>query len=194
VPDAPAPLELDGVRPPEGELPTRFALIHPGTSPKTGYKRWEPERFAAVARRLAADAQVPSLVAFGPVPGEREAARAVVAAANGAAALAPATASLGELLALLARAAVFVGCDSGPMHLASLAGTPVVGLFGPTDPIENAPFPGVPHRAVRVDVGCNPCREGCPARTCMARLEPDPVADAALALLSSLPAAPARGI
>jgi ADP-heptose:LPS heptosyltransferase len=194
VPDAPAPLALDGVAPPDGNLPPRFALIHPGTSPKTGYKRWEPERFAAVARALLERAQVPSLVAFGPVPGEQDAARAVVAAAGGAAALAPATGSLGELLALLARAAVFVGCDSGPMHLASLAGTPVVGLFGPTDPVENAPFPGVPHRIVRIDVGCNPCREGCPARVCMAGLEPEPVANAALALLAALPAAPGRGI
>jgi ADP-heptose:LPS heptosyltransferase len=194
VPDRPAPLSLRGLAPPDGDLPERFALIHPGTSPKTGYKRWETERFAAVARIVRERAGVPSLVAFGPVPGEQEAARAVVIAANGAAALAPSTRSLGELLALLARASVFVGCDSGPMHLATLAGTSVVGLFGPTDPIENAPFSGVPHRIVRIDVACNPCREGCPARSCMARLEPEPVAAAALELLAALPPDPGRGI
>ena len=164
-------------------LPARFALIHPGTSPKTTYKRWEADKFAAVARELHVRAGVPSLVAFGPVAGEQEAARAVVAAAHGAAALAPATASLAEFLALLARASLFIGCDSGPMHLASLAGTPVVAIFGPTDPVENAPFAGVPARIVRRDVGCNPCREGCPARTCMRSIPAESVTEAAIALL-----------
>jgi ADP-heptose:LPS heptosyltransferase len=69
------------------------------------------------------------------------------------------------------------------MHLAGLAGTPVVAIFGPTDPVENAPFEGVPARIVRRDVGCNPCREGCPARTCMRAVEPEAVMEAAFALL-----------
>ena len=183
VPAHPHVLELDGARAELDGLPERFALIHPGTSPKTTYKRWEAERFAAVARGLHERAGVPCLVAFGPVAGEKEAARAVVAAAGGAAALAPATDSLAEFLALLARASLFVGCDSGPMHLASLAGTPVVAIFGPTDPVENAPFAGVPARVVRRDVGCNPCREGCPARTCMRAVQPEAVMEAAFALL-----------
>lgn len=188
VPAHPDVLALDPAAasaPALAALPARFALIHPGTSPKTTYKRWEADKFAAVARDLHARARVPSLVAFGPVAGEQEAARAVVAAANGAASLAPATASLAEFLALLARASLFVGCDSGPMHLATLAGTPVVAIFGPTDPVENAPFAGVPARIVRRDVGCNPCREGCPARTCMRGIGPEPVTEAAIALLDT---------
>ena len=184
IPARPDVLELDPARSRIfGELPPRFALVHPGTSPKTGYKRWEAERFAAVARGLHERARVETLVAFGPVAGEREAARAVVAASNGAAALAPATESLADFLALLARARLFVGCDSGPMHLAALAGVPVVAIFGPTDPIENAPSGAVPSRVVRRDVGCNPCREGCPARACMRAVEPEAVIEAALALL-----------
>jgi ADP-heptose:LPS heptosyltransferase len=114
----------------------------------------------------------------------------VVAAAEGAAALAPPTESLAELLALMTRARLFIGCDSGPMHLASLAGTPVVAIFGPTDPVENAPSQSVPSRIVRRDVGCNPCREGCPARECMRAVEPEAVVEAALALLER----PDRGI
>jgi ADP-heptose:LPS heptosyltransferase len=191
VPPRPHVLELDPVRAQLfANLPERFALVHPGTSPKTGYKRWEAERFAAVARTLFARAGVETRVAFGPVAGEREAARAVVEAAGGAAELAPPTESLAELLALLSRARLFIGCDSGPMHLATLAGTPVVAIFGPTDPIENAPSDTVAHRIVRVDVGCNPCREGCPARACMRAVEPDAVSEAALALLN----VPGRGI
>ena len=191
IPTRPAVLALEPARAELfRDLPERFALVHPGTSPKTGYKRWEAERFAAVARELHTRAGVATLVAFGPVAGEREAARAVVAAADGAAALAPATESLAELLALLGRARLFIGCDSGPMHLATLAGTPVVAIFGPTDPIENAPSASVPSRIVRRDVGCNPCREGCPARACMRAVEPEPVIEAALALLKT----PERGI
>jgi ADP-heptose:LPS heptosyltransferase len=183
VPARPQVLGLDPALAEKFELPRRFALVHPGTSPKTTYKRWEAERFAAVARGLRARAGIETLVAFGPVAGEREAARAVVAAAEGAAALAPPTESLAELLALMTRARLFIGCDSGPMHLAALAGTPVVAIFGPTDPIENAPSATVPHRLVRQDVGCNPCREGCPARACMRAVEPERVLEAALALL-----------
>jgi ADP-heptose:LPS heptosyltransferase len=194
VPAQPATLALGDLARVLPALPERFALVHPGTSPKTGYKRWEADRFAAVARTLHERAGISTLVAFGPVAGEREAARAVVAAAGGAAQLAPPTASLAELLCLLGRASVFIGCDSGPMHLASLASTPVVAIFGPTDPIENAPFPGVPNRIVRSDVGCNPCREGCPVRACMRAVEPEAVANAALLLLAALPAAAGRGI
>jgi hypothetical protein len=110
----------------------------------------------------------------------------VVAKADGAAALAPPTSSLAELLGLLRRATVFIGCDSGPMHLASLARTPVVAIFGPTDPIENEPS-RVPSRVVRSDVGCNPCREGAGARRCG---RPAEAAEAALSLLARCPGPP----
>lgn len=166
------------------ELPERFAILHPGTSPSTLYKRWEPERYAAVARGLADEAGLTSLVSWGPVPGERECAERVVAVAGGCAVLGPRTQSLAVLLRLLGRASVFIGSDSGPMHLASLAGRPIVAIFGPTDPVENAPFPGLPVRLVRADVGCNPCREGCPTRSCMAAVEPGRVLAAARELLA----------
>ncbi len=194
VPDAPAPLVLEDANITLPELPEPFVLIHPGTSPKTSYKRWETERFADVARVLHERAGLTSLVAFGPVPGEQAAAHEVVAKADGAAALAPPTTSLVEFLCLLRRATVFIGCDSGPMHLASLARTPLVAIFGPTDPIENEPFPGVPNRVVRVDVGCNPCREGCSVRACMRAVSSESVAEATLSLLAALPATARRGI
>ena len=69
--------------------------------------------------------------------------------ARPAARLAPATPELGDLAALLAACRLYVGGDSGPMHAASLVGTPVVQLLGPTDPIENAPWPETPCRTVR---------------------------------------------
>jgi ADP-heptose:LPS heptosyltransferase len=182
VPAAAPPLDLPADCPaplPRGE----FAVVHPGTSASTLYKRWEPRRFAQVCGRLAAQAGLTALVTWGPVPGEREAAEEVVQRAAPAAVLAPQTRSVGQLLQLMRGARLFVGSDSGPLHLASLAGLPVVAIFGPTDPLENAPFPGLPHRILLADVGCNPCREGCPARTCMAAIDAEAVVKAALELL-----------
>ena len=75
-------------------------------------------------------------------------------------------------------------------------------LLGPTDPVENAPYPAAPSRTVRVAIGCNPCRRGCAAATCMRMIAPSAVLEAARALLATsatrpvdcaAPAAPARG-
>ncbi|MCE2390045.1 MAG: glycosyltransferase family 9 protein [Proteobacteria bacterium] len=178
VPAQPPPVNVPAER--SGDS---FAVVHPGTSAATQYKRWSLERFAEVCAELSRLAGLRSVVTWGPVAGEREAAERVVERAHGAAVLAPPTRSTGELLGLLRGASLFLGCDSGPMHVAALAGVPIVAVFGPTDPLENAPFPGVPQRILRRDVGCNPCREGCPARTCMAAVDSRSVADAALELL-----------
>ena len=112
-----------------------FAVINPGAAWPN--KRWPPERFGAVARDLRARHGWPSIVAWGP--GEEDLARAVVAAAGGAAALAPMT-SLGELLAIVGAAGLVVSGDTGPLHLAAALGTPIVGIYGPTDPARNGPW------------------------------------------------------
>jgi len=158
-------------------------VVHPGTSASTPHKRWSVAGWAAVARGLADDG-LPVLVAHGPAAGEAALAEAIVAASGGAARRAPATGSLGELAALLERARLFLGSDSGPLHMASLVGTPVVQLLGPTDPVENAPHPDTPSRTVRAPVACSPCRRGCAAAPCMARIAPAEVLAAARGLLA----------
>ena len=122
---------------------------------------------------------------WGPAPGERALAEAVVAAADGAAALAPVTGSLRELASLLAECRLFIGSDSGPLHVASLVGTPVVQLLGPTDPVENAPFVATPSRSVHEPVACSPCRRGCTAATCMALLTSEAICEAARGMLDA---------
>lgn len=159
-------------------------VLNPGTSAATPHKRWTVGGYAAVARALAAEG-VPCAVSYGPAEGERALAEAIVAASEGAARLAPETSSLPELAALLARSRLYVGSDTGPLHLASLVGTPAVQLLGPTDPVENAPWRGTPSRTVRVAVGCNPCRRGCAAATCMRVIPPEEVVAAARALLAA---------
>ena len=112
-----------------------FALINPGAAWPN--KRWPPEGFGAVARHVRARHGWPSIVAWGP--GEEDLARAVVAASDGAASLAPPT-SLGELLAVVGAAGLVVSGDTGPLHLAAALGTPIVGVYGPTDPARNGPW------------------------------------------------------
>jgi ADP-heptose:LPS heptosyltransferase len=156
-------------------------VIHPGTSPRTPYKRYPDASWGAVARRLGADGAVCLVAAGGET--ERELAERVVAASGGHARLAPRTETLGDLAALLEVADLFLGSDSGPLHLASLVGTPVVQLLGPTDPVENRPWPGTPSRSLRVPVGCSPCRRGCGPAPCMQVLPPLAVTEAARELL-----------
>ncbi len=158
--------------------------IHPGTSAGTPHKRWSAAGYAEVARRLRDAAGVSSIVLFGPVPSERALAAEIVAASDGAARLAPATASLGELAALLEQCRLYLGGDTGPMHVASLVGTPVLQILGPTDPIENEPYPGTPSRTVRIPVGCSPCRRGCATAICLRLVTPSAVLTAAHELLA----------
>jgi ADP-heptose:LPS heptosyltransferase len=159
-------------------------VIHPGTSDATPYKRWTPAGYGAVARALAAEG-VPCVVTAGPAASDRETATAVLAEAGVAARPAPATPTLLDLAALFARSRLYLGADSGPMHVASAVGTPVVQLLGPTDPVENAPYPGTPSRTLRVQIGCNPCRRGCAAATCMRLIPAAAVLAAARELLAA---------
>ncbi len=159
--------------------------LHPGTSPRTPHKRWAPERFGRVAMLLREQTGLASRVSCGPDPEERALAAAVVAASEGAATLAPATASLHELAALLANSRLFIGGDTGPLHIASLVGTPVVQLLGPTDPVENEPWRETPSRSVRAGVECSPCRRGCADAQCMQALAVESVVVAARELLGA---------
>jgi len=112
---------------------TDFALLNPGAG--WGAKQWPAERYGLVAKRLAEDG-LKSLINFGP--GEEELAQAVEAASAGAAEAVGCT--LTELIALTRRAHLFIGGDTGPMHLAATLGIPVVAIFGPTDPARNGPY------------------------------------------------------
>jgi ADP-heptose:LPS heptosyltransferase len=150
---SPRPLRVDpaALARVEAELAggPRPLALHPGTSDATPHKRWSAEGFARLARALHEERGIPSVVTWGPARDDRRAAEAVVAAARGAARLAPPTPELVDLAALLSVCRLYVGGDTGPMHAASLVGTPVVQLLGPTDPIENAPWPETPSRTVR---------------------------------------------
>lgn len=113
----------------------RYALINPGAAWPN--KRWPPERFGALAARLMREAGLRSLVLWGP--DEQELADAVVAASDGAAVVAPPT-DLADLVGLARHASLMVSGDTGPLHIAGAAGTPIVALFGPTRAERNGPW------------------------------------------------------
>jgi heptosyltransferase I len=110
-----------------------FVLLNPGAG--WGAKQWPPERYGRFARCLA-EAGLKPLVNVGP--GEEKLAREVEEAGGGSAQ--PVAGSLSELLALTRRAKLFVGGDTGPMHMAAALGIPVVAIFGPTSPGRNGPY------------------------------------------------------
>ena len=108
-------------------------------------KIWPVERFVAAFEALSAGNAVPVVIA-GPGPTERAMAAPLLAALPGAIDLVGCL-SLPEIAACLSRAALFIGNDSGLMHVAAAAGAPTLGLFGPTNPVEYGPA-GVRARAV----------------------------------------------
>jgi lipopolysaccharide heptosyltransferase I len=99
-------------------------------------KRWPPDRFAAVARALHERHGLRSVVLWGP--GERALADAVVAAGAGAATAAPET-TIADVVTLARASKLMVSGDTGPAHIASAVGTPIVGIYGPTRPERNGP-------------------------------------------------------
>ncbi len=161
-----------------------FAILNPGAG--WGAKRWPAERYGRVARALAAD-RVHAILNYGP--GEEELAREAEAASEGTAT--PMKCSISELIALTRRAKLFIGGDTGPMHLAAALQVPVVAIFGPTDPARNGPYRT--SDAARSIVLRNPASPTTHARNpqpdeAMLEITVDSVVNAARRLLDESPA------
>ncbi len=112
---------------------TAFAILNTGAG--WAAKEWPADRYAEVARALQEHGIV-AVVNYGP--GEEALAREVENTSGGAAR--PIFCTLAELVELTRRASLFIGGDTGPMHLAAALGVPVLALFGPTDPARNGPY------------------------------------------------------
>jgi heptosyltransferase-1 len=118
-----------------------LVLLHPGAG--WGAKRWPAERYGRVAAGLASRGY---RVVVNCAPGEEMLAVDVARSSGGAAA--NIQTDMAELIAMTRRCALAIGGDTGPAHLACALGKPVVGIYGPTDPIRNGPW-GVPFRVLR---------------------------------------------
>ncbi|HXY40070.1 MAG TPA: glycosyltransferase family 9 protein [Vicinamibacteria bacterium] len=132
-----------------------LVLLNPGGG--WASKLWAPDRFGALAQALRRQALL-CLVTYGP--GEEALAEQVVAASAGAARRSFPTTLL-DYVELARRARLVIAADTGPLHLACAVGTPVVALFGPTDPARNGPF-AADDVVVRRAPPCFPCySRGC---------------------------------
>jgi len=125
-------------------LEGRFAIINVGAG--WASKLWPADRYARVARYLGEQWGIPSLVVWSGEK-ERSVAEHVVAESNHHASLAPQT-TLSQLGSLIRLASLFVGSDTGPMHLSVALGTPTIGLIGPM-PIERVSPYGTSHVGVQ---------------------------------------------
>ncbi|MGF6981111.1 lipopolysaccharide heptosyltransferase II [Paraburkholderia atlantica] len=173
---------------------TECIVLHPGATAAS--RRYPPERFGEVATRLARETGAPVLLTGGA--SERALVEAVIrAAAPGVCAqlydLSGAL-TLAELAALLERASVLVSNNSGPVHVASALGTPVVDLYALTNP-QHTPWQ-TPQRVLYRDVECRWCyRSVCPHghHACLLGVSIDEVVNAALELRHAHAHAPRRG-
>lgn len=146
------------------------ALVVMHVSAGNPFRRWPAAHFVELAASIAAgDPRRRVIVTSGP--SEHEAAGRVIADAQarlGRAAhqvLSCGEFSLAELRALLDRASLYIGGDSGPLHVAATTRVPIVGLYGPTLPIRSAPWRAETLVTESVDAGALPCRP-CDQRVC----------------------------
>lgn len=138
----PGPLDafLDGI----AEEPRPWILAYPGSSRSGSHKRWDPDRLREALAEIRERAGGTVLVGWGPA--EEEEARELARGIAGARLIPPTT--IPELAMVLARCDLYVGMDTGPMHVAALVGTPTVGVFGRSDPEIHGPAAHLPARVV----------------------------------------------
>ena len=169
----------------------RLAVVH--VSAGNPFRRWPIESFVAVVAGLASACRV--IVTSGP--SERDAAARVIAESRGRLGryelervLDVGELSLTELRAVLDAAALYIGGDSGPLHVAATSHVPIVGLYGPTLPERSAPWRSERWPAEAVETHGLPCRP-CDQRRCepgdfrcLTRITPEQVLEAARRVLA----------
>jgi len=175
------------------QIQGKYVVVSPGTSARRRVKTWEEEKFGDLILRLNEKYAFAPVLVGGEdtievndkiigIVREKDKGQWIKHVPNLAGKI-----DLKGLCYILKEASLFVGVDSGIMHLASSFDTPVVGIFGPTDPF----YVGPQNRrsvVVREEMECSPCNlKGCEERTCMKRLEVQKVLEACEQLLKRVP-------
>jgi predicted lipopolysaccharide heptosyltransferase III len=172
----------------------QIVVLHVGAG--NAFRRWAPDKFATVARTLAGGGTNRWIIVLGSqadadvVAGVMKAAPA--AGSDGVTRIVPAVGwPLEDVRALMDRAILFVGGDSGPMHIAATTDVPIAAVFGPTMPVTWAPWRPARLPFAAIETGPLPCRP-CDQRACepgdfrcMTRIEPEMVVAAAERLLEA---------
>ncbi|RJQ17498.1 MAG: lipopolysaccharide heptosyltransferase II [Nitrospiraceae bacterium] len=143
--------------------------MHPGSSEYLWRKRWMSERFAALADRLSERYGAKILILGGKDEVKLSEKISILMHTAKPLILAGKT-TIGQVAALIEQCTLFISNDSGLMHVAAAVRTPVVAIFGPTDPVKNSPC-GVGHTIVRSGIPCSPCltydKDGCKSPECL---------------------------
>jgi ADP-heptose:LPS heptosyltransferase len=165
-------------------------LIVAHVSAGNPFRRWPEPAFAALVEGLASASPLRRIV-LSSGPSDREAAGRIAAAARSALGGAADRVvdfgefDLPELRALVERSRLFVGGDTGPLHIAATTATPIVGIYGPTEAVRSAPWrdPRVPTESVEIaGLPCRPCDQRVCAPgdfRCLTTLRPEDVLSAA---------------
>ncbi|MFQ6110875.1 MAG: glycosyltransferase family 9 protein, partial [Nitrospinota bacterium] len=151
--------------------------LHPGAGWPT--KRWGEEKYARLGDALALRTGAQVIITWGP--GDEGVASRVRALMSSEARLTPAL-TLPQLACLLEHCIMFIGGDTGPLHLAAAMGVPVLGIYGPTTPWRNGPF-GVEHAVLYRPLPCSGChKRSCEDPICILSLTVQEALEAALEL------------
>ncbi len=171
-------------------------VIHAGSGGYSLARRWSPQNFARTADQLQQEHDV-EVVLVGGKNDDTASVKNALSAPQQVIDLSEQT-TLSQLAAVIQTADVYIGADSGVMHVASAVGTKVVAIFGPSNPDAWRPYmPFMASQVVTSSPKCAPCsyvehtvgaREGCAARTCMRMVTPEQVVEASLKLLRDEPA------
>ncbi|WP_447984337.1 putative lipopolysaccharide heptosyltransferase III [Nitrospira sp. Nam74] len=162
-----------GVMNGDGHIPRPLVLFHPGA--RYWFKSWPLERFSELADRLTDEHGCRILLGGGIR--DVEAVRVIYGRAQSSPIVLAGRATLLQFAAVLKRCALFVGNDNGAMHMAAALGTPLVGLFGPSNPLEWGPR-GQRMRVIYKELDCRRCFHPTCFRgeeSCMRRISVDEV-------------------
>ncbi|MFH1994318.1 MAG: lipopolysaccharide heptosyltransferase I [Nitrospinota bacterium] len=158
-----------------------LVIINPGAGWKT--KLWGTANYAALADMIAAKNKADIVITWGP--GEEEMATEVKSKMTEKGIISPPT-TLPSFISLLKRCNLFVGADTGPIHLAAALGKRCVGIYGPSDPSRNGPY-GEGHRVVYKKMECGNCyKRECDDLSCMQTITPADVYREVEALLKEI--------
>jgi lipopolysaccharide heptosyltransferase I len=161
-------------------MPEPYVLLHPGAG--WANKRYPPDWWGKAVSLLRERTGLPTWIAT--ARGEEDLAAAVEAASAGAASAVSAP-DLPTLAALIRRARLMLGGDTGPTHLAQALGTPVLMLMGPTDPDRHGPY-GAPERSLYKRLACSFCYKRLDeTKACLLEIPPHRVAERAAELLAT---------
>jgi len=149
----------------------RFAAVNPVAFWDT--KLWGNEKFACLCDRIIKELNTPIVLTGTDLAALSE----IQFFMKSPAVNLGGETSLRDLACLYRRSSLLITTDSGPLHMAAAVGTPVIALFGPTDPLRTGPY-GKGHTVIRKDLSCSPCfLKTCEAKTCMNDISVDEVFD-----------------